>query len=125
MGIRSRVSLVLVATALSCGALAGVAVHVRAAVTGYSVVDNWGRLPAGQEWGEVTGVAVNAKNTIIAVRRTDPPIIELDPAGRVLKMWGEHMFVWAHGFRIDKDGFLWITRSGTPTAFASAQTCVL
>jgi hypothetical protein len=66
-------------------------------------------LPAGQEWGEVTGVAVDAKNTIIAVRRTDPPIVELNPAGRVLKMWGEKMFVWPHGFRIDKEGYLWIT----------------
>jgi sugar lactone lactonase YvrE len=24
-------------------------------------------------------------------------------------MWGQKMFVWPHGFRIDKDGYLWIT----------------
>ena len=24
-------------------------------------------------------------------------------------MWGEKMFVWPHGFRIDSDGYLWIT----------------
>jgi len=79
------------------------------AASDYKVVDNWGPLPNGAAWGEVTGVAVNAKNTIIAVRRSDPPIVELDPSGKVLKMWGEGMFVWPHGFRIDKDGFLWIT----------------
>ena len=31
------------------------------------------------------------------------------PYGRVLKMWGEKMFVWPHGLRVDRDGFLWIT----------------
>src|SRR5262245_45656231 len=89
------------------------AVAVTAAVpqaaSDYKVVDTWGPLPNGAQWGEVTGVAVNANNTIIAVRRSEPPIVELDPSGKVLKMWGEGLFVWPHGFRIDKDGFLWIT----------------
>jgi sugar lactone lactonase YvrE len=66
-------------------------------------------LPSGAAWGEVTGVAMRANDTVIAVRRTDPPIVELDPAGKVLKMWGEQMFVWPHGVRVDNDGFLWVT----------------
>jgi len=69
--------------AVAVGALAVTAVHVRADGSGYTLVDKWGPLPAGQEWGEVTGVVVDAKNTIIAVRRTDPPIIEMDPSGKV------------------------------------------
>jgi peptidylamidoglycolate lyase len=108
MSAYSRIG-VRVCSALSVCVLAGTAIHLRAAASGYTLVDGWGSLPAGQEWGEVTGVAVDAKNTIIAVRRTDPPIVELNPAGRVLKMWGEKMFVWPHGFRIDKEGYLWIT----------------
>jgi sugar lactone lactonase YvrE len=95
--------------AVSSCLLVGAAIHLAAAASGYTLADKWGVLPTGQEWGEVTGVAVDAKNTIIAVRRTDPPIIEMNPAGKVLKMWGEKMFVWPHGFRIDKDGYLWIT----------------
>ena len=27
----------------------------------------------------------------------------------MLKTWGENMFVWPHGIRVDRDGFLWIT----------------
>jgi sugar lactone lactonase YvrE len=108
MSTYSRIG-VRVCSALSVCVLAGAAIHLRAAASGYTLVDRWGALPAGQEWGEVTGVAVDAKNTIIAVRRTDPPIVELNSAGRVLKMWGEKMFVWPHGFRIDKEGYLWIT----------------
>ena len=28
-----------------------------------------------------------------------------DAAGKVLKAWGEKMFVWPHGIRVDRDGF--------------------
>jgi 6-bladed beta-propeller protein len=101
--------LVCCCAAALVGVAAITAVHLRAAGSEYTLVDKWGPLPNGQEWGEVTGVAVDAKNTIIAVRRSEPPIIELNSAGHILKMWGEKMFVWPHGFRIDKDGYLWIT----------------
>src|SRR5262245_46606298 len=95
--------------AWSIGAAVAATVQLRADGPGLALVNNWGALPTGQQWGEVTGVAVDAKNTIIAVRRSDPPIIELNPSGQVLKMWGDKLFVWPHGFRIDKDGYLWIT----------------
>jgi sugar lactone lactonase YvrE len=75
----------------------------------YRLVDNWAALPTGDAWGEVTGVDVDAKNTIIAVRRTSPFIIELNPAGQVQKTWGADLVVWPHGFRIDREGFLWLT----------------
>src|SRR4029450_14140162 len=35
--------------------------------------------------------------------------LEMDRDGRVLKMWGESMFAWPHGIRIDRFGNLWIT----------------
>jgi hypothetical protein len=75
---------------------------------GYRLVDNWGALPAGEQWGEVTGVEMDG-DTVIAVRRLNPPVIELTRNGQVMKMWGDGMFVWPHGFRRDRDGFLWIT----------------
>ena len=43
------------------------------------------------------------------MRRSEPPVIELDASGKVLKTWGQGMFVWPHGFRIDRDGNLWVT----------------
>ena len=75
----------------------------------YRLLDGWGQLPAGDTWDEVTGVATTANNVIVAVRRKDPPVLEFDPSGKLLKSWGDGMFVWPHGFRIDTDGFLWIT----------------
>ena len=68
-----RASFTTLATAL---ALFGLASLPHAADPVYRLVENWGPLPSGQAWGEVTGVAVDAKNTIVAVRRSDPPIIE-------------------------------------------------
>ena len=84
-----------------------------AAADSYKLVDGWGTLPAGQTWGEVTGVDIDSKGTIIAVRRSEPPILEFDSTGKLLKSWGEKMFEWPHGFRIDKDGNLWITDGRT------------
>ena len=33
----------------------------------------------------------------------------MDSSGKVLKMWGEKLFAWPHGIRIDRFGNLWIT----------------
>jgi hypothetical protein len=52
---------------------------------------------------------------LIALRRSDPPLVELEPSGRVLKTWGNGMFVWPHGLRIDREGFIWVTDGRTAT----------
>jgi hypothetical protein len=80
-----------------------------AAADVYRLVDGWGSLPSGDAWGEVTGVDVDRSGTIIAVRRSQPPVLEFDATGTLLKSWGTGMFVWPHGFRVDRDGNLWIT----------------
>jgi hypothetical protein len=86
----------------------GLAAAAQSTDLGYRLSENWGHLPAGQEWGEVTGVEVEG-DTVIAVRRSNPPVVELTRAGQVTKMWGDGMFVWPHGFRRDRDGNLWVT----------------
>jgi hypothetical protein len=61
-------------------------------------------------WGEVPGMALDeARGRIFAFHRADPPVIELDRGGAVLKTWGAKMFVWPHGIRVDRDGSLWMT----------------
>jgi len=75
----------------------------------YRVVPNWGALPGGATWGEVPGMAIDASGKIFAFHRSEPPIVELDSAGKVLKMWGDKMFAWPHGIRVDRFGYLWIT----------------
>jgi streptogramin lyase len=75
----------------------------------YRLVPGWGALPDNATWGEVPGMAIDANGRIFAFHRAEVPIVELDAAGRVLKMWGEKMFAWPHGIRIDRFGNLWIT----------------
>lgn len=98
---------------LSGLAAAFAAAAVVSAADSYKLVEGWGTLPAGQTWGEVTGVDIDSKGTIIAVRRSEPPILEFDSTGKLLKTWGDKMFAWPHGFRIDKEGNLWITDGRT------------
>jgi hypothetical protein len=75
----------------------------------YTLVPGWGQLPNGATWGEVPGMAIDAGGKIFAFHRSQPPVVELDREGKVLKMWGEGMFAWPHGIRVDRFGFLWIT----------------
>jgi N-acyl-D-amino-acid deacylase len=75
----------------------------------YRLVPNWGPLPAGMQWGEVPGMTIDVSGRIFAFHRAEPPVVEFDASGNVLKTWGEKMFVWPHGIRVDRNGFLWVT----------------
>jgi N-acyl-D-amino-acid deacylase len=75
----------------------------------YHLLPHWGDLPAGLAWGEVPGITIDRGGRIFAFNRAEPPVVELDASGKVLKTWGDKMFVWPHGIRIDRDGFLWLT----------------
>lgn len=75
----------------------------------YRLVPGWGVLPNGAQWGEVPGMAIDASGRLFAFHRSEPPIVELDRAGTVLKTWGEKLFAWPHGIRVDRFGYLWIT----------------
>jgi sugar lactone lactonase YvrE len=80
-----------------------------AAASPYRTVPGWGQLTPPLKWGEVPNVAIDPKGTVFVFTRSEPPVIELNAAGTVLKTWGDHMFVWPHGIRFDRGGNLWIT----------------
>src|SRR5207244_12817857 len=69
----------------------------------------WGPLPAGITWCEVPGMTIDADGRVFAFHRNEPNVVEFDASGKVLKTWGTGMFVWAHGIRVDRNGFLWLT----------------
>jgi hypothetical protein len=94
---------------LTAAAVVALTLAAGAQPLAYRLVENWAPLPNGEAWGEVTGVEIDRAGTILALRRSNPPVIEIDRAGKVLKTWGGQMFVWPHGFRVDADGNLWIT----------------
>ena len=100
----------LAAAALGAAALGAAALAAAAQEPSpYRLVENWGQLPAGMTWGEVPGMTIDATGRIFAFHRTEPPVVELDRDGKILKMWGEKQFVWPHGIRVDRHGFLWLT----------------
>jgi sugar lactone lactonase YvrE len=75
----------------------------------YRLVPNWGALPDGAQWGEVPGMAIDASGKLFAFHRAETPIVELDRSGKILRTWGDKLFAWPHGIRVDRFGNLWIT----------------
>jgi len=95
----------------------------------YRLVAGWPTLPQhmnGGHWGEVIRVHVDDKGTIWVFHRcfnvvpagqatcigrgpANPPILQFDPSGRLLKSFGAGLFAYNHGFTVDGDGNLWVT----------------
>jgi len=93
----------------------------------YQLVERWPTLPKsmnGGRWGEVIRVHVARNGNIWVFHRcfnvvppgsavcinrgeANPPILEFDPAGRLLKSIGVGLFAYPHGFTLDDDGNLW------------------
>ena len=98
----------------------------------YRLVSDWPTLPAtmkgpkGHKWGEVIRVHVAPNGNIWVFHRcfndlpngdatclnrgdANPPILEFNPAGRLLRSFGVGLFAHPHGFTVDKDGNIWTT----------------
>jgi DNA-binding beta-propeller fold protein YncE len=90
-------------------ALLGVSAAAFTAEREYALVDNWGPHLHGIEWGETAGLTIDAKGRLYAFTRKPTPVIEFGGDGNVLETWGEGLFVYPHGIRVDRNGFLWLT----------------
>src|SRR5256885_2425721 len=95
----------------------------------YRLVEGWPTLPAsmnGGRWGEVIRVHVHSDGNIWVFHRcfntvppgsatclgrgeANPPILQFDPSGKLLKSLGGGMFVNPHGFTVDHEGNLWVS----------------
>src|SRR6202049_6449 len=91
----------------------------------YRLVENWPTLPQsmnGGQWGELIRADIDPKgniwvfhrcfNTVPAgaatcVGRSDPPILEFDPSGKLLTSFGGGIFAFPHGFTVDVEGNVW------------------
>ena len=73
----------------------------------YKVDAGWPELPAGWNFGETADVAVDKRGHVFVFHRGPHPIIEFDPHGKVVRSWGDGLFVSAHGLRIDPEGNIW------------------
>jgi DNA-binding beta-propeller fold protein YncE len=133
MGVAGRVKFSLVAAALAVlGALAPLA-HAQQPhypkqadlPNPYRLVENWPTLPAnmnGGHWGELIRADIDPQGNIwvfhrcfntepagyaTCVGRTEPPILEFDPSGKLLSSFGSGMFAFPHGFTVDRQGNIW------------------
>jgi DNA-binding beta-propeller fold protein YncE len=82
---------------------------VGAADDPYRLAEDWGPHLHGVQWGQTAGLTIDAEGRLYAFTRTSVPVVEFDAAGTVLKTWGEGLFVFPHGIRVDRNGFLWLT----------------
>ena len=75
----------------------------------YRPIENWAQLPSGVQWGAVISVDVEAKDNLWVFHRNSPPILKFDPSGKLVKSFGEGLFVNPHGMTVDREGNLWVT----------------
>jgi len=94
---------------LSLAIAAGV---VHAQPNPYRQVEGWAKLPAGIEWGQVISVDPLPDGNMLAFQRAEPPLLVFDPAGNLVRSFGDGMFIQAHGLTVDKAGFIWATDAG-------------
>src|SRR5262249_51270771 len=87
----------------------------------YRTTRDWGELPAGMKWAAVTSIEAAADGSIFVIHRCaanscagrpEPPILKFDPNGKLLKAFGNGMFIFPHGSGLDPDGNLWVTDAG-------------
>lgn len=79
----------------------------------YEVDPDWPRLPPGWNFQETPGVAVDANDHVYVFHRGKHPIIEFTPEGRMVRSWGDGMFIRPHAIRIDPQGSIWIVDNDT------------
>jgi DNA-binding beta-propeller fold protein YncE len=95
----------------------------------YRLVEGWPTLPKsmnGGHWGEVIRVHVDTQGDVWVFHRcfnvvppghatcigrgdSNPPILEFDASGKLLKSFGVGLFAYPHGFTIDGNGNLWVS----------------
>ncbi|MGD0237076.1 MAG: peptidyl-alpha-hydroxyglycine alpha-amidating lyase family protein [Syntrophorhabdales bacterium] len=127
------VAIVLALTALTAFAQQGVPSSAKPPnnlPNPYRLVTGWPTLPAtmvgphGHKWGEVIRVHVAPDGNIWVFQRcfndqpngdasclrrgqANPPILQFDPLGKLLKTFGVGLFAHPHGFTVDPEGNLW------------------
>jgi sugar lactone lactonase YvrE len=84
------------------------------------MIENWAKLSEGRTWGSTSAVDIGPDGSIWVAERCGantcagsnlPPVLRFDPAGKLLKSFGEGLFIFPHGIFVDKSGNVWITDS--------------
>ncbi len=73
----------------------------------------WPALPPGWNFGEMAGVAADSKGHVFVFHRGRHPTIEFTSAGRMVRSWGDGMFIRPHAIRVDPEGNIWTVDNDT------------
>jgi len=96
----------------------------------YHVDEGWAKLPDGRKWGGVSAVDMDRDGRSVWVfercggaddgcftNKKDPPVLEFNASGKLVRSWGAGDFVYPHGIYLDRDDHVWlvegVSRSGT------------
>ena len=78
----------------------------------------WAQLPPGMMWAAVIGAEQGPDGNIYVLHRcfqnscagrSEPALLAFSPAGKLLRSWGSGLFVFPHGFHVDRAGNIWVT----------------
>lgn len=73
----------------------------------YEPQQEWAEIPAGHEFPDASGVAVDSRDNVYVLNRGAHPVIVLDQAGRFVRAWGEGQFdLRAHGIHCTPDDYV-------------------
>jgi len=85
----------------------------------YRTVEAWAKMPEGRTWGATSAVDVDPDGRSIWVGErcgantcagsSLAAILKFDEAGRLTTSFGAGMFVFPHGFHVDRAGNVWLT----------------
>jgi DNA-binding beta-propeller fold protein YncE len=78
----------------------------------YEAVPNFFQLPAGKNFVECCGVAVNSKGHIYVFHRGKHPLMEFEPSGKFIRSIADDLFVTPHSLRVDSEDNLWTADVG-------------
>ena len=90
---------------------------------GYRVMPGWGQLPERWALGPVGGVAADSADRIYVFQRGQdaPPLLCLDPEGKLLFSWSHISFGRPHMVHCDKDDNVWLIDDGAHVIYKLSQ----
>jgi hypothetical protein len=103
------------ALAICAGALHAGQSKTAEGLQGFKVDPAWPKKPATITWGDVSGVAVDAKDNVWVFTRSAPNLQIYSPAGELLKTWPDLEHKRAHHIKFDAEGNVWLSDVGLHT----------
>lgn len=93
----------------------------------YTVVEDWGTVPADWQWGWIVGLAVDSQDRIFVASRSEHPLAVFDRDGNLLETWGDGVLFanQAHGLFIDQADNVYFTDAVNHCLFKFDRTGAL